>query len=252
MLAIQSKYSEMGYNKSVFKSGVSFSTYEFCKFMGYKQDRKGRFGSKRVKEAVSALLSLSRNTFSVCYAKFLKKEDNQNVYEVVAIPNCHLIDIIYSASNVTEEELEKGRIEEKVSKIHVRIFPKFCSEGYYKLFEEKFYQRLKFLLEKSGRKVSKYHFNFALWYMKQNKKRVCHEINVDKLARLLKIPFDVAHKTRARLIVRKMYEDFKELGYLEKFKIDAPAQKLKTKDILYFSDPTGLIERGVMGSDYGG
>ncbi|MBW1784957.1 MAG: mitochondrial large ribosomal subunit protein uL15m, partial [Deltaproteobacteria bacterium] len=157
--------------------------------------------------------------------------------DVIAIPNCHLIDIIYTASNVTEKDLENGRVEEKVSKIHIRLFPKFWNEGYYKLFEANFYQRLKDLLCHSGRRVGKYHFNFALWYLKQNKKRTYVEINVGKLARLLKIPIDSAHASRTRRIVRTLYKDFRDLGYLKKYEIDVPTNSMKTKDVIYFSDP---------------
>ncbi len=240
MLAIFSKYGEEGFSSKVFQSGVSLSTYEFMKRMGFKQDKVGRFGSKRIKEALEALLRLSRNTVSVYFMKFKKREEGVDHYDVVAIPNCRLIEIVYAASNVTEKDLENGRVEEKVSKIQVRVFPKFCNEGYYKLFEGDFYPRLKALLERSGRRVGKYHFNFALWYLKQNKKRPYSEINVDKLCCLLKIPFDSFHKTRARQIVRILYKDFKKLGYLEKFKINVPAKNKGTKDVLYFSDPNGL------------
>jgi len=240
MLAIFGKYGEKGFDKNVFQSGVTFSTYEFMKRMGFKQDKVGRFGSKRIKEALWALLSLSRNTVSVYFTKFSRREKDVNIYSVVAIPNCHLIEIVYSASNVTEKDLENGRVEEKVSKIHVRVFPRFCNEGYYKLFEANFYPRLKTLLEHSGRRVGKYHFNFALWYLKQNKKRPYVEINVDKLARLLKVPFDSFHASRARQIVRVLYKDFKKLGYLKKYAINVPAKNKATKDVLCFSDPNGL------------
>ena len=241
MLTLFGKYGEEGFNKNVFQDGVSFSTYEFMKRMGFKQDKVGRFGSKRIKEALWALLGLSRKFFSVYFIKFVKREEGGNIYDVIAIPNCHLIEIIYAASNVTEKDLENGRVEEKVSKIHVRIFPEFCNKSYYKLFEANFYLRLKALLEQFGRRVGKYHFNFALWYLKQNKKRPYLEINVDKLARILKIPFDSFHKTRARQIVRNLYKDFKKLGYLRNYKINVPTKNKSTKDVLYFSDPNGLL-----------
>jgi len=252
LLAILGKYTDEGYGTDISEKGVTFTTYEFCKWMGFKQDSKGRFGSRRIKEAMHALLSLSRRYFSVYFKKYMRREDGHDVYEIIALPSCHLIDIIYSASNVTEEELENGKVEDKVSKIHVRIFTKFFNEGYYKLFEANFYQRLKALLNKSNRRPTKYHFNFALWHLKQNKKFDFAEINVNKLAILLKIPFDSAHVTRARSIVRTLYKDFQDLGYLKKYEIDIPAQTMETKDRLYLVDPIGLLSRGETGCNYGG
>ena len=55
-----------------------------------------------------------------------------------------------------------------------------------------------------------------------------------------------------RKIVRTLYQDFSELGYLAKFEIDVPAKTLKTKDILFLADPNGLLNRGVIGLKPGG
>jgi len=260
IIALCSLYHEAGYNAEVFKKGVIFTPYDLCKRMGYQKDKKGRFGGKARRSALDALLSLSRRSFDIYLRRWTRKERGKNIFDVVVLPNKSLIDIQYSASNVTEEDLENGGIKGKVVKINIQIKPFFYKEGYYLLFEKNFYLRLKEILEKENRRVSKYHWNLALWLLKQKKHKKTAEINIDKLTVMLKIPDGAGHKTRARNIVRAIYMDFKTAGYIEEYKTDIPARNGKTKDILIIGTSpekellpgdVGFGTRGVMGEEPG-
>ena len=232
LMAIFSFYDDSGHSHETFAIGVAITIHELCKRMGYQIDSKGRFGGSERKEALDALLSLSEKKFSIFFSKFSRKEGKEKYFEVIAIPNYPLLQIVYSASNVSQEELSAGKFEDKVTKIQVRVYEKFYNPSYYKLFEANFYQRLNDVLKRQRRRVGRYHFNFALWCLRQNHHRKPVEINVDKLVEILKIPSDGSHRSRARSIVRQLYQDFKEIGYIESYEVDAPAQKVKTKDIL--------------------
>jgi len=233
LMGIWSIYHRIGYNERTFKKGITLTVYELCKRMGYPADDMGRFGGKVRKAALEALLSLSKKTFTIYFTKFKRIEKGENVYDAIIMPNCTLLDIKYEASDVTEDELVKGEVEEKVSKIHLRIKPIFYSDNYYKLFKTNFYSRLKAVLSKDGRRVTRYHWIFAFWRLKQMNFKKPIEINIDKLVDVLKLPNDSAHKWRARAKVRELYEDFKRLGDISDYKIDVPAQNGSTKDIIY-------------------
>ena len=232
VMAIFGIYDETGYNPETFKKGISLTSYELCKRMGYRQDRKGRFGGKTIKEALEALINLTKKTFTIYYIRFKRKKRKKNIFDVIAFPNWPLLRIIYEASDVDENGLLTGQVEERVSKIHIKIEPLFFNISYFRLFQNNFYLQLKALLEKQSRRVSKYHWNFAIWCLKHKGRKKPIEINVDKLAIRLKIPCDPAHMTRARQKLRKLYSDFKRLEYLADYRIDIPAQNGKTKDII--------------------
>jgi len=232
MAALWGLYHEAGYSEEVYKKGIIVTPYDLCKRMGYPKDKKGRFGGKARRSALDALLSLSRKRFDYYIKKWVRKMHGKNIFDVVVMPNISLIDIQYAASGVTEEDMINGGVKGKVVKIHIRIKPFFYKEGYYLLFEKNFYLRLKELLSKEKRKVSKYDWNFALWFLKQKAHRKSVEINVDKLAAILKIPQGVRHKARARSFVRTLYMDFKMMGYIEEYKTDVPAQNGNTKDVI--------------------
>ena len=239
LMAIWSMYHRIGYKEETFKKGITLTAYELCKRMDYPSDNLGRFGGKVRKSALHALISLSKKAFTIYFTKFKRIEKGENVYDAIVMPNCTLLDIEYKASDVTEEELMKGNLEEKVSRIHLRIKPIFFSNNYYRLFRANFYSRLKAVLSKSNRRVTKYHWNFAFWRLKQMNSKKPIEINVDKLVEILKLPNDSAHRSRARTKARELYEDFKKLGDISDYKIDVPAQNGNTKDVI------GL--RGVLG-----
>lgn len=233
LMGIWSIYHRIGYDEATFKNGVSLTVYELCKRMGYPADNMGRFGGKVRKAALNALLGLSKKTFTIYFTKFKRKEKGGNVYDAIILPNCTLLDIEYEASDVTEDELARGDVEEKVSRIHLRIKPIFYSNNYYKLFRMNFYSRLKEVLLKEHRRVTRYHWIFAFWRLKQMNTRKPLEINIDKLIEMLKLPSDPAHKWRARVKARELYEDFKKLGDITDYKIDVPTQNGSTKDVIY-------------------
>jgi hypothetical protein len=233
LMGIWSTYHRIGYNERTFKNGITLTAYELCKRMGYPADNMGRFGGKARKAALTALLNLSKKTFTIYFTKFKRVEKGENVYDAIVMPNCTLLDIEYEASDITEDELVRGDVEEKVSRIHMRIKPVFYSDNYYKLFRSNFYSRLKEVLSKEGRRVTRYHWIFAFWRLKQLNTRKPLEINIDKLIEILKLPNDPAHKWRARARARELYEDFKRLGDIADYKIDVPTQNGSTKDVIY-------------------
>jgi hypothetical protein len=239
MMAILSGYNENGYSREVFTKGMVITPHQLCSRMGYVQNSLGLFGRTKRTETLSALVGLSKKLFTVCFLKFKRRGPEGDVYDTVTIPYCSLLDIIYESSDVTEQDLKTGKVLEKASRIHVRIKPIFYNENYYKLFETNFYARLKSYLEKQNRRVSGYHFNFALWYLRQKHHKKPIEINVDKLAMALKVPNDVAHRTRARTLVRKLCEDFKAIGYISNYRINEPAQNGGTKDIILLAAKLG-------------
>ncbi len=260
MTALWGLYHEAGYNEEVFKTGVIVTPYDLCKRMGYSKDKKGRFGGKARRSALNALINLSRKSFDIYVTKYTGRENGKNIFDVVVLPNKSLIDIQYAASNVTEEELMNGGIKGKVAKIHIQIKPLFYKEGYYMLFEENFYSILKEIVKKENRRVTKYHWNFAFWLIKQEANKKTVEINIDKLTTALKIPDSVGHKARSRGIVRGLYRDFKAAGYIEEYKTDIAAQN-GTKDILtirtsikkhMLAGGNGCGIRGITGVKYGG
>jgi hypothetical protein len=232
MLALWSIYNEAGHKEDVYKQGVLFTAYELCNRMAYSKDKKGRFGGKVRKAALDALLSLSRRTFDVYLKNWTGKKGGKDTFDVLVMPNISLIDIKYAASNVTEEDLINGRVKGKVIKIQVRIKPFFYKEGYFMLFEANFYRKLKEVLDKDNRRLSKYHWNFAIWLLKQTFGKKTIEINVDKLATALKIPISAGHITRARMIARGLYEDFKNIEYVAAYKTNIAAKGGGTKDII--------------------
>ena len=242
MTALWGLYHEAGYNEEVFKTGVIVTPYDLCKRMGYSKDKKGRFGGKARRSALNALINLSRRTFDIYVTKYTGRENGKKIFDVVVLPNKSLIDIQYAASNVTEEDLINGAVKGKVAKIHIQIKPLFYKEGYYLLFEKNFYTRLKEILKKENRRVTKYHWNFAFWLLKQRRHRKTVDINVDKLAVTLKIPDDTGHRVRARDIVRLLYRDFKTMGDIKEYKTDILTQGGGTKDILAIS--TGNVSGG--------
>jgi hypothetical protein len=239
LMALLGMQDEKGYAEEIFKRGITLTAYELCKRMNYPKDARGRFGGKAIKAAVRALLNLSKKTFTVYFTKFKRKDRDKNVYDIVVVPNCPLIDILYTASDVTEEELAMGKVEEKATKIHVRIKYFLYCQNYFRLFESNFYPRLKIILNKQDRRISKYHWLFGIWRLKHKHRKTPLEINVDKLAAILKMPGDPAHRTRARNKIREIYKDFKVLGYIKDYKIDILAQSGGTKDIIMFAGQTG-------------
>ena len=261
MTALWGLYHEAGYNEEVFKTGVIVTPYDLCKRMGYSKDKKGRFGGKARRSALNALINLSRKSFDIYVTKYTGRENGKKIFDVVVLPNKSLIDIQYAASNVTEEDLINGAVKGKVAKIHIQIKPLFYKEGYYLLFEKNFYTRLKEILKKENRRVTKYHWNFAFWLLKQKANKKSVEINIDKLTVALKIPQGARHKARARGIVRGLYKDFKMAGHIEEFKVDIAAQNGNTKDVLIVDASTkkhipagdnGCGIRGITGVKYGG
>lgn len=239
MMGILSGYNENGYNREVFTKGMVVTPHQLCSRMGYLQNSLGLFGRTKRTEALSALVGLSKKLFTVCFLKFKRRGPEGDVYDTVTIPYCSVVDIIYESSDVTEQDLKTGKVLEKASRIHVRIKPIFYNESYYRLFETNFYARLKSHLAKQNRRVSGYHFNFALWYLRQKHHKKPIEINVDKLSITLKVPNDVAHRTRARELVRRLYEDFKAIGYISNYRINEPARSCGTKDIIALAGKLG-------------
>lgn len=242
LVAIFGVYKDVGYVEKTFLEGVTLTAYEICKRMWFKQDKLGRFGSKAIKEALNAILNLSKKTFTIYFLKYKGIDKGKRIYDALIIPNCPLLNVEYEASDVTEEDLKTGKVDGKVTKIHLKINPVFWKEGYYKLCDRNFYKNMKVVLGPK-RRVSKYHWNFMLWINKQARNVV--EINADKLIKLLKMPTDSAHATRERRKLRQMYEDFKMVGYIEEYQIDVIAQNGKTKDVI--TQGKWVEKRGILG-----
>ncbi len=239
LTALWGLYDEHGYTQATFDTGISLTPYELCKRMWYVPDGQGRFGMKAVNASRRALLSLAEKKSTIYFTRFKRKQQGKNLYDAVVVPNCPLIQIVYELSDVTKVELESGQLIPNKTRIHVRIQPFFYCNNYFKLFEAQFYPRLKAILKKSDRRVSKFHWRFALWRLQQGSHRKSAEISVDKLALTLKLPSDLAHRTRTRNIVRQLYEDFRKFGDISSYQIDVAAKSGGTKDVLMFAGQLG-------------
>ena len=212
MLAIFAIYTKLGYSDEIIKNGIRISRYRLYKEMRYPKS----IGSSDKQLVKSALEKLSKRIFTICIKKYEKTLKDKRQFKYFTVYN----------------KLFELSDENKL--LHIKLNTIFIKKNYFRLIDSDIYLQLKELLKSDNRKVSKYHFNFLLWLLKQTKSTKPNEINIDKLSEILKFPQDdIAHKSQIIKKIRSMYEDFQNLGFISMFEIDQKAKSGSRKDIIH-------------------
>lgn len=225
LFAIFRLYNEHGFNEETVRNGVSFTPYELCKVMGYKSyGNKSYPGSSR-HEALAAIESLSSKKYKCLFTMY--QNPSTRKISVVAIPNKSIIEIslLYEGDTLTEVGDVLGKRSPRT--ITAKVCEPLVRANFWRPMDVEFYDRLRH----ADVKVLPQHWLLQYWLVRS--KHDQRKATFDEMLKVLKLADSKTHRARQRDFVLRIFEDFKNAGYLSRFLTDRHDQNGKMVDLLH-------------------
>lgn len=225
LFAIFRLYNEHGFNEETVRNGVTFTPYELCKVMGYKSyGNKSYPGSSR-HEALAAIESLSSKKYKCLFTMY--QNPSTRKISVVAIPNKSIIEIslLYEGNTLAEVGDLLGKRSPRA--ITAKVCEPLVRANFWRPMDVEFYDRLRH----ADVKVLPQHWLLQYWLVRS--KHDQRKATFDEMLKVLKLADSKTHRARQRDFVLRIFEDFKNAGYLSRFLTDRHEQNGKVVDHLH-------------------
>lgn len=205
-------YNEKGLSDEVIRSGVTFTPYELCKYMGYKCYGSSSFPGSARHEAISALNSLSGKRYR-CLFTVRRNPATQRI-NVVAIPNKAILEVSHRFEGMSIDEIQTRFEKASPEQISAKVCEQLIHSNFWRPMDLDFYDRLR----ACGVRVSPEHWLLQYWLARAPKD--CRTSTFDELRKVLKLDRSKTHRSRQRAFVLRLFVDFQKAGYLLKVKLD--------------------------------
>jgi len=220
-------YAKRGFTLTTFTDGIFTTHHELCEAMEYKKDKNGKFGKWEKDDALKNLSSLAKKLIDIYKKEFIGlNKEKKKMFDIWVLQDEKILQFAYKSERVKEGE----EPIKKTKQLWIKLLPVLFNKEYFKLAVSNFYSEMRSILEEKGKRVTDYHWDFMFWLLKQNNQKL--EINIDKLVKLLKVPNENKHLSRARKIVRELYPVFKKIGYLLDYEVDVETKSGGKKEVL--------------------